>query len=66
MFRSKYLHPTRNEHMKYGESMNQVARCLIIKQIPSISVIDKDPEVVVGLLETLKEQILETRQEKKP
>jgi hypothetical protein len=65
-FGSKYLARTHSEDTNYKTSMNQLTRCLLIKQTPAIDVINKDPEAVAGLLEVLKDQIIEVRQEKKP
>lgn len=65
-FGSKYVARTHSEDMNYKANMNQVTRCLLIKQIPATHLIDKAPGTVEGLLEVLKEQIIEVRQETKP
>ncbi len=65
-FRSKRLYRTDKEEVSYSERMNQITRCLLIKQNTATDVIKKDPGVVVDLLAELKEHIIEVRQEKKP
>ena len=61
---SKYLHRVYAGNITYRQSMNEITRRLLVKQLPA-SLMDQNARALFDLIEGFKEEIIEIGQKKK-